>query len=356
MLQHLPAQYSDVAPQGRFIKTSNDIESELKTKIITSSIAVDSLPIEISNPTGLTYDGNYFWIPVWQGDYPGSHIIRVNPTNGAIVDSIPSPSHWPGGITWDGEYLWVTDYVDGPKIFKISNIDGSIISSFPIFYSYWWAGVAWDGEYIYYGVNVDTLDAVADTCKIHKIETNTGTIIESLIPPSGYITGMTWYDNFLWYSDKKADSIYKITMDGTIHDAWPSPGSDPAGLTFIDGYLWNIDRNEDAKKIYKLGVDPTAISDKNKQVVRKFILNQNYPNPFNTSTTITFILSKSDYVTLNIYDINGKKITTLIKNELRSDGNHRINFNANDLSSGIYFYQLSTKAHASMIKKMLLVK
>ena len=70
-----------------------------------------------------------------------------------------------------------------------------------------------------------------------------------------------------------------------------------------------------------------------------FALSQNYPNPFNPSTTIKFYLPKSAFVTLKIFDILGKEITTLV-NEKKSSGEYTINWNAEGLSSGIYLYKL----------------
>jgi photosystem II stability/assembly factor-like uncharacterized protein len=85
-----------------------------------------------------------------------------------------------------------------------------------------------------------------------------------------------------------------------------------------------------------------------------FELSQNYPNPFNPVTNINFQLSASGHVTLEVFDILGKKVRTLI-NEERTKGDHKIEFNASEFSSGIYFYTLNSGDFSST-RKMVLLK
>jgi len=85
-----------------------------------------------------------------------------------------------------------------------------------------------------------------------------------------------------------------------------------------------------------------------------FNLEQNYPNPFNPNTTINFTIPNNGFVTLKVYDILGKEVTTLVNQELNS-GFHTASFNANNLSSGTYFYVLKFNNY-TISKKMLLIK
>jgi hypothetical protein len=87
-----------------------------------------------------------------------------------------------------------------------------------------------------------------------------------------------------------------------------------------------------------------------------FILNQNFPNPFNPVTNITFsVLSiKNDHIILKVYDSLGREVVTLI-NEERPVGKYEIEFDASNLSSGVYYYSLST-GNVSSTKKMTLVR
>jgi hypothetical protein len=85
-----------------------------------------------------------------------------------------------------------------------------------------------------------------------------------------------------------------------------------------------------------------------------FVLHQNYPNPFNPKSIIKYEISKTGYVTLGVYDILGKEITTLV-NEIKSPGYYEVIFNGANLSSGTYFYRLQTGEFFSS-KKMSLIK
>lgn len=86
----------------------------------------------------------------------------------------------------------------------------------------------------------------------------------------------------------------------------------------------------------------------------KFSLLQNYPNPFNPITKIKFSIPQSAFVRLQVYDIMGKLVTTLV-NAQKEAGYYEINFNASQISSGVYFYRLTTNEY-SEIKKMIFTK
>jgi hypothetical protein len=85
-----------------------------------------------------------------------------------------------------------------------------------------------------------------------------------------------------------------------------------------------------------------------------FLLNQNYPNPFNPTTQIKFDLKNSGFVKLIVYDILGREVKILV-NEYKPAGSYEVQFDASNLTSGIYFYKLSTKNYTS-VKKMVLMR
>ena len=85
-----------------------------------------------------------------------------------------------------------------------------------------------------------------------------------------------------------------------------------------------------------------------------FALNQNYPNPFNPSTTISFTLDRDGFVSLNVYDVAGRVVATVL-NKTMTTGSYDVGFNANGLSSGVYFYKLKT-ADQEMTRKMILLR
>lgn len=86
----------------------------------------------------------------------------------------------------------------------------------------------------------------------------------------------------------------------------------------------------------------------------QFELYQNYPNPFNPTTNIEYHISHSGFVSLTVYDVLGRRITTLV-NEFQKPGNYKVQFNGTSLPSGVYFYRLKSGSF-SKTKKMLLVE
>ena len=86
----------------------------------------------------------------------------------------------------------------------------------------------------------------------------------------------------------------------------------------------------------------------------EFSLSQNYPNPFNPSTTIEYSIPEGGNVKLEVYNSLGEKVWVFVS-ELKEAGNHKINFNAGELSSGIYYYRILADGY-SAIKKMVLLK
>jgi len=104
------------------------------------------------------------------------------------------------------------------------------------------------------------------------------------------------------------------------------------------------------------GINPNATDIQNRSPLLEYgiTLDQNYPNPFNPNTIISYFINKSAAVNVNIYDVLGKKISTLI-NKKQDPGNHIIEFKGNNYSTGTYYYKLTVDNY-SISKKMLLIK
>ena len=92
----------------------------------------------------------------------------------------------------------------------------------------------------------------------------------------------------------------------------------------------------------------------NAGVPKTFALEQNYPNPFNPSTAISYQLPVAGNVSLKVFDMLGKEVATLV-NARQEAGAYTVNFNANNLSSGVYFYRLQA-GNFVQTRKMMLVK
>ncbi|MEE9432207.1 MAG: T9SS type A sorting domain-containing protein [Melioribacteraceae bacterium] len=86
----------------------------------------------------------------------------------------------------------------------------------------------------------------------------------------------------------------------------------------------------------------------------EFSLGQNYPNPFNPTTVISYSIPTTSNVSITVFDLLGNEIATLV-NENKQAGKHKVNFNASQLSNGVYFYKLEAENFIDM-KKMILLK
>ena len=102
----------------------------------------------------------------------------------------------------------------------------------------------------------------------------------------------------------------------------------------------------------EMPLSPSGLS--NEALPSEITLHQNYPNPFNPETEISFSLPKEEQVTLSVFNSDGQLVKELVTGKM-SVGYHSVNFNAENLNSGIYFYTLETGG-TKLSKKMLLIK
>lgn len=162
----------------------------------------------------------------------------------------------------------------------------------------------------------------------------------------------------------------------TENEGWAVvPQSETFVATFDYGVNWLSFPTPDSSKLYDLvftdslrgyavgeeGViakykyqAPDFVAEEFSPIVSNFILYQNFPNPFNPITTISYNLSEPGRVSLNIYNVLGTHIVSLLQ-EYKSSGNHSVIWNAKDEPSGVYYYQLNVNGKLST-RKMLLLK
>ena len=124
-------------------------------------------------------------------------------------------------------------------------------------------------------------------------------------------------------------------------------------LTEILYQQWLGSAYENYAKIVYTYIPVTGVDDKNIEPV-SFTLNQNYPNPFNPATIISWEMPVRSFITLKVYDVLGNEITTLV-NEEKPAGKYEINFDANNLSSGVYYYRITT-GNFTQTNKMILIR
>ncbi len=141
--------------------------------------------------------------------------------------------------------------------------------------------------------------------------------------------------------------------------AYTAPLTPTTDTIFANGNSVNFD-NTNSGDMWNFAVNkpvlvavPEAIIGGNGKVTG-YMLYQNYPNPFNPSTRIKYDIPQNGNVTLKIYDINGREVRTLV-NGFRPQGTYEAEFNSAGLSSGIYYYRLSS-GNYTRVMKMSLIK
>lgn len=148
--------------------------------------------------------------------------------------------------------------------------------------------------------------------------------------------------------------VYCSTNNG---DSWVEINS---GLTDDDvrclainesGYIFAGTCN---KGVFRSVQSTSFVKGRTSRAQISFVLKNNYPNPFNSSTTIEFSIIQSGYVTLKIYDISGKEVALLIRKKF-SVGNHKVEWNADNFASGVYYYRLQSDG-LIVTKKCVLLK
>ena len=151
-------------------------------------------------------------------------------------------------------------------------------------------------------------------------------------------------DNIISLSTNKQTYIYTFVMNSPT-DNQARLGFD-VGTSSEDVYFDNI--------FLSNGSWPTTVSAQSAGSPISFQLYQNYPNPFNPKTTIKFELPEESYVTLDIFDITGKRVHTLIKSDLGA-GVHSLQWDGSDQASGVYFLIITAK-NFNQAMKMSLIK
>jgi hypothetical protein len=160
-----------------------------------------------------------------------------------------------------------------------------------------------------------------------------------------------------WYAFDTADLTKPVESLTWNVAATGFEGGRPRGIAFsADGGTAYVGQfSEGAPSAQKFsGKTATSVDEAVSQLPTNFKLEQNYPNPFNPSTAINFTLPAAGNTVLEVFDIQGRLVSTLVNRELFS-GQHSINFDASNLSSGVYIYRLRA-GDFSLTRKMTLIK
>jgi len=279
---------------------------------------------------------NSFRFGVFQNDDPGSVIVDATPADG---DS----TRWSGSENSSSGYLFIPP-----------SGTNSMMS---------WNGVdAKDGTY----------GAVVDDIWMSTGGINSYALGSNVQSPANAVAGAGTYNFAISVkptSDGKNEVKYSLTNGSSYILSSGTTDNGPASTTF-NGIIFALNANTSttAMKLTNIlvdtgsvsGVTPVAVNDPNAGIPREYALAQNYPNPFNPSTTIRYDIPMNSHVTLTIYDILGRVVSKLV-DEKQSASTYTVQWNASNMSSGVYFYRINAKSENgsktfTSVKKLLLMK
>ncbi len=135
----------------------------------------------------------------------------------------------------------------------------------------------------------------------------------------------------------------------------PAGGSRIVGFAIVGGEdLGALETNADAARArWTLIRGAVSVRGQRDDVPSEYALLQNYPNPFNPTTTIQFSIVSSEFTILRVYDVLGREVATLV-NGVRRPGTYTVQFDASNLSSGVYLYRLEAGSFVQTRKLLLL--
>ncbi len=266
---------------------------------------------------------------------------------------------------------WETNISGGVEIqlFKGEVFHSSIVTSTPSDGSYSWHITGSGSPSFGYQIGIMSIE----NGNIYDISDSTFTIgcALSLVSPNG---GEIWHtgtiDTIFWTSilpdsnnlrvDLYKGGVLELTIppdpsQGTANDfrVWEIPNDIMPGNDYKISILDSTSTLSDISEINFIITHPTSADGLVSGVPKEINLYQNYPNPFNPTTIISYEVPELSFVTLKVYDILGRLVKTLVS-VMQAAGEYSIEFNAEDLSAGVYFYTFSANDFYQTRKMILL--
>lgn len=299
----------------------------------------------LGEPHHFFIDSTYAYLSKTPNNSPGFLLILdiSNPTNPIHAYTIEN-LNFPNYIHVLNGYAYIGCRYD-LEIYDVSNLDSiSHISSY---------------HYNHYAYQFDiAFPNVIAACQSTAVE-----IVDVSDPENPYFVGdydslsanrITIIDNFAIL--KRSNFLYLMDVSNpespilvssfSSHMEWYSSEE----VSVRDGYIYNAANS----RFQILRLTPTGIEEVSSLNLGNFSLPQNYPNPFNASTTISYSLPKPSDIRIEIYDILGRKVETLFSGA-QAAGNHAINWNPGNVSSGVYYYRVESEEY-KQTRNCLLIK
>ena len=178
----------------------------------------------------------------------------------------------------------------------------------------------------------------------------------SLVAREDYIPAIGEFDEIIQQNPNSEAAVY-AEIDAVTASLLLEGGDTTLSKSRLGKYLAKPGSNyftrmdEIIRKNFGSGME----AESEKLIPTEYSLYNNYPNPFNPTTTIRFDIPERTNVELVVYDILGRRVKSLISDEVRNPGRYEISFNGSSLASGVYIYKITTKNY-SQARKMLLIK
>ena len=178
--------------------------------------------------------------------------------------------------------------------------------------------------------------------------------------PNNFGPEITFDSNWVYTGGHLLIEIRHTGFTGTSSSV-DAVGTSVSGYGFLFSACWTgnysgTSGSQGNFAIVRISADPPVSVSNETQIISDYSLSQNYPNPFNPETTIKFSMLSSAEVSLIVYDLAGSRVHSIITRKQLAAGQKSYNFNAESLSSGVYFYSLIVNNQVIDTKKMILIK
>jgi len=176
-----------------------------------------------------------------------------------------------------------------------------------------------------------------------------------------YVTGLNGgvgtdsdYATLKYNSEGIEQWVARYNGPENLYDAALSLAIDDSENVYVTGYSYINQYCSEYVTIKYIQGTPVSVEEQEIKNPGGYLLYQNYPNPFNPTTTVEYSIPEASFVELKIYDILGREVVTLVK-ENKPSGKHSVRFNASNLPSGIYFYRI-VSGNFTATKKLIILK
>ncbi|MEQ9309202.1 MAG: T9SS type A sorting domain-containing protein [Balneolaceae bacterium] len=209
---------------------------------------------------------------------------------------------------------------------------------------------------------IDFISTLNDAKPLPKLSIPTNLIAEVVNPRFGY--KLSWTESTgenavhkynIYRADSASTNFEAFELDGTTSSTafskmFIGSGAFQIRVTALDVNELETLPSDPIYSTVGIGTDITE----EPGIPKAFALHQNYPNPFNPKTIITYAVPSASNIEIRVFDVTGRLVKELV-NEFKNVGTHTVTFDASNLASGVYLYQLKANSF-STVKRMLLIK